>query len=423
MSCRNCRYWSGKFLVMRILWILPYLPWPTTSGGKTRQYHLLRALAARGHRITLLAQSKTPLDEASRAELESFLEKLIVLPRRALKHPLTLAAALFAPYPLLASVNGLAPRASAVFAELLATTSWDIVQIEHSYTFQPYEKALRQHRRDFLLTEHNVESTLGAATYKRLPFWLRPLARFDRWRYHRWEKRVFAQAGQLMAVTPEDAETLARIAGKPVRPVANAVDCAQFAANLPDRTSQRLIFVGNYEYSPNVDAVHWLLEGIMPRLWQRCPGARLGIYGYAMPQAWPLRWTDSRCEWHGFVADLREAQRHAAIFIAPLKSGGGSKLKVLEALAGGLPLVSTAQGVSGLQLEAGRDYLAGETAETLAKAAARLLDDTSQAAVMGESGRRYVQAKHDWQNIAQQLEAFYQQHLAQKAEGLHAHRH
>ena len=70
---------------MKILWTLPYLPWPATSGGKTRQYHLLRALAARGHRITLLVQSKTPLDDATRAALEPWLERLIVLPRRPLR--------------------------------------------------------------------------------------------------------------------------------------------------------------------------------------------------------------------------------------------------------------------------------------------------------------------------------------------------
>ena len=70
---------------MNILWTLPYLPWPTTSGGKTRQYHLLRSLAARGHRITLLVQSKTVLDADTRAALEPFVERLIVMPRRPLR--------------------------------------------------------------------------------------------------------------------------------------------------------------------------------------------------------------------------------------------------------------------------------------------------------------------------------------------------
>lgn len=399
---------------MRILWILPYFPWPTTSGGKTRQYHLLRELAARGHRITLLAQSKTLPDAESRATLEVFLEKLIVLPRRALKSPLTLAAMLFAPWPLLASVNGLSPRLTNTFAQLLAESVWDIVQIEHSYAFQPYEKVLQDRRQPFLLTEHNVESALGAATYNRLPIWLRPIARFDMWRYRCWERRVFTQAGQLIAVTHEDAKQIGRIADKVVPVVVNGVDCASFAKNRPDAASQRLIFVGNYEYAPNIDAVQWLVEEIMPCLWQRHPAARLGIYGYAMPQDWSSRWTDTRIEWQGFVADLGAMQRSAAIFIAPLNFGGGSKLKVLEALAGGLPLVSTAQGVSGLQLKAGEHYLGGETTDALADAACQLLNDPGQAGLIGEAGRRYAQENHDWQSAVQRLERIYQSALDRK---------
>src|SRR5690606_1852172 len=103
---------------MRVLWVVPYLPWPTTSGGKTRQYQLLRSLAARGHRITLLVQSKVPADDECRRMLEPLLERLIVLPRRSLRSPLTLLAALFAPWPLLASVNGLSAGLRARFEAL-----------------------------------------------------------------------------------------------------------------------------------------------------------------------------------------------------------------------------------------------------------------------------------------------------------------
>lgn len=94
---------------MRILWTLPYLPWPTTSGSKTRQYHLLRELAQRGHRITLLVQSKVPLGDAARTALEPLLERLIVLPRRALHSPLNLLASPIIDYPMRAIIHGLAP--------------------------------------------------------------------------------------------------------------------------------------------------------------------------------------------------------------------------------------------------------------------------------------------------------------------------
>ena len=393
---------------MRILWILPYLPWPTTSGGKTRQYHLLRSLAERGHAITLLVQSKTPLDEEARAQLEPLLERLIVLPRRALKHPLSLAAALFAPWPLMTTVNGLSGALKKQFAELMQE-SWDVIQVEHSYTFEPYAACLKQQQRAFVLTEHNLESALGAATYDRFPAWLNLFVRYDQWRARRWEQKVFNQASRVIAVTPADAQAIGAITRSPVDIVVNGVDCRAFSQVQADPSSQRLLFVGNYEYAPNVDAVQWALDEVMPLLWQRCPEARFAIAGYALPASWAQRWPDPRIEWLGFVPDLQALQARSAVFFAPLRHGGGSKLKVLEALAAGLPLVSTAQGVSGLQVSAGHDYLAGESSRELSEALATLLTNPTLAAQLAANGRRYVNQHHDWQAAASQLEAVYRQ--------------
>lgn len=253
---------------MRILWILPYSPWPTSSGGKTRQYQLIRSLAQAGHRITLLVQSKTPISDHEREALLPWLERLIVLPRRPLRSPVTLMAALFAPYPLLVSINGLAPKLQSVFRELLSER-WDAVQIEHSYSFQPYERILKQSGQPFLLTEHNVESELGAATYDRFPSWMRWFVRFDQWRYRRWERRVLAQAEQVVSVTDADAQVLSALCRSRCRVVVNGVDAQHYASVSPDYQSQRLLFIGNYEYPPNVDAVEWALDEVMPLLWQR----------------------------------------------------------------------------------------------------------------------------------------------------------
>ncbi|WP_025127234.1 glycosyltransferase family 4 protein [Pseudomonas sp. PH1b] len=393
---------------MKILWTLPYLPWPATSGGKTRQYHLLRALAARGHRITLLVQSKTPLDEAARAALEPWLDRLIVLPRRPLRSFKTLMSVLFAPYPMLADVNGLAKPLQERFNALLHEP-WDVIQIEHSYSFQPFERPLQQHRQDFILTEHNVESALGAASYDRLPAWSKPFTLYDQWRYRRWERRVFQQAARVVAVTEQDAQTLARLSGKPAAVVVNGVDCGYYAAVQPDLASQRLLFIGNYEYSPNLDAVEWALEEILPRLWALNPEVRFAICGYALPDSFRQRWPDPRIEWQGFVPDLRDLQRRSALFFAPLRQGGGSKLKVLEAMAAGLPVVTTAQGSSGLQVENGRHYLGSEDPGALAQILAEALADPGYLQRIGSAGRDYVMAEHDWTVAAAQLEAVYQQ--------------
>jgi len=126
-----------------------------------------------------------------------------------------------------------------------------------------------------------------------------------------------------------------------------------------------------------------------------------------MPETWRERWKDGRIEWQGFVPNLLALQSSCSVFLAPLRHGGGSKLKVLEALAAGLPLASTEQGVSGLDLVEGLDYLGGQSADDLADAVVRLLQCPEAAAPMGEAGRAYVRRAHDWSVAASQLEQVY----------------
>ncbi|AZD24563.1 MULTISPECIES: glycosyltransferase family 4 protein [Pseudomonas] len=391
---------------MKILWILPYLPWPMTSGGKTRQFHLLRTLSERGHRITLLVQSKTEADAATRAALEPWLERLIVVPRRPLKHPVTVLAGLFAPWPLLTTVNGVSRPLRERFDSLLQEP-WDVIQVEHSYSLQPYLQPLRRAGRDFVLTEHNLESSLGGATYDRFPAWASLFVRYDQWRCRQWERKAFDTARQVVAVTESDARAMRQLTRTPVEVVVNGVDSHSFAEVSADPQSQRVLFVGNYEYAPNLDAVQWMLDEIFPRVWSHCPEARLAVAGYALPSNWAERWADSRIEWVGFVPDLPDLQRRCALFIAPLRQGGGSKLKVLEAMAAGLPLVSTAQGASGLAIRPEEHYLAGDNAQALADAVIRLLSEPSLAAQLAGAARLYARQHHDWAVAGDELEQIY----------------
>ncbi|MHC1480211.1 glycosyltransferase family 4 protein [Frateuria aurantia] len=390
----------------RLLWILPYMPWPSTSGGKLRQAQLLRELSRRGYRISLLIQSKTPPAASDLAVLQSWTEQIWVYPRRPLRSSRTLLAAVAAATPLLASINGYNPALSHKLAELLRQP-WDVVQLEHSYSLQPYLKVLQDYAPGFVLTEHNLESSLSQATYQRLPALLRPLAAWDRWRYRRWERQALSQAREVIALTPADAASFRQLTPSPVRIVPNGADVDAGAAVRPDHHAQTLLFLGNYEYSPNVEAIRYLAEEIMPAIWAVRPQARLAVAGFAMHSEWPSRWPDQRIQWHGYVENIQPLQGASTLFIAPLQDGGGSKLKVLEALAAGLPLVSTAQGASGLQLRDGEDCLLADDADGLAGAAIRLLDDAALAARLGKAGREYVWQHHSWQHVCDLLEQIY----------------
>ncbi|HET6789094.1 MAG TPA: glycosyltransferase, partial [Aquabacterium sp.] len=188
-----------------------------------------------------------------------------------------------------------------------------------------------------------------------------------------------------------------------------------FASVKPDARACTVLFVGNFEYAPNVDAVQWLLGEIMPRLWRLLPQARLIVCGHALPASWRERWGDARVDWRGYVDHLPTVQAQASVFVAPLRFGGGSKLKVLEAMAAGLPLVSTREGLSGLQAQHGVHALVAETAEAQAQALADVLMDPARAAALGEAARQRVREGFDWAASAQQLEAVYERLAASAA--------
>ncbi|MGE8407242.1 MAG: glycosyltransferase family 4 protein [Pseudomonas sp.] len=388
---------------MRVLWTLPYLPWPTTSGSKTRQFNLLRGLAQRGHRITLLTQSRVPLGEAARQALMPLLERLIVLPRRPLHSPLNLIAALYAGYPMRASINGLAPHLRHRF-EALLEEHWDVIQIEHSYSFQPFERALQASGLPFIVSEHQVEWCKGAACHDRLPLWLRPFNSFDGWRYRRWETRVLQQASEVIAVSPRDASQLSEMSGRPTQVVVNGVDCAHYQHIDFAPHSQRLLFVGNFEHCANLEAIEWALDEVLPQVWQSNPAVRLAVVGNALPAHWKLRWDDPRIEWVGYLPDLRELQRHSALFFAPLRRAGGCKIKLLEAMAAGLPVVTTREGVSGLQVRSGEHYLGGADGDDLALTITQLLNQPQRMRQLSDAGRAFVRERHDWSVAAAQLE-------------------
>ena len=391
---------------MRILWTLPYLPWPTTSGSKTRQYHLIRALAERGHRITLLVQSKVPLSDTAREALEPWLERLIVLPRRALHSPLNLLASMIIDYPMRVTINGLAPRLRQQFEQLL-DEPWDVIQIEHSYSFQPYEKALQARVVPYLLSEHTLESSGDAACHNRLPLWLRPINAFDRWRHRRWEQRVLRQPSEVVTVSALDAERIHRASGREVQVVVDGVDCAYYEEVHPALHSQRLLFVGNFEYGANLEAIEWALDEILPQVWMSNPAVRLAIAGHALPSGWKLRWNDPRIEWIGYRPDLRELQRRSAVFFAPLKYSGGSKVKILEAMAAGLPVITTGKGVSGLQVNNAEHYLGSDDGDQLALQITQLLNQPWRMSQLSQAGREFVRQHHDWSVAAQELEGVY----------------
>jgi glycosyltransferase involved in cell wall biosynthesis len=189
--------------------------------------------------------------------------------------------------------------------------------------------------------------------------------------------------------------------------IPNGVDLSLFTpTDSPPAPEPALLFVGNYEYGPNVEAALWLAREIFPRVRAEVGGARLWLVGNG-PPAEVQALAGSAIAVTGRVPDVRPYYAQAAVFIAPLRTGAGIKNKVLEAAAMAKPLIVTPVAADGIGLVAGQQALYGQTAAELAAAAIRLLNNPDEGRALGAAARRLVESRFTWEGVADQYAALY----------------
>jgi polysaccharide biosynthesis protein PslH len=225
----------------------------------------------------------------------------------------------------------------------------------------------------------------------------------------RYERRALRDCDGVFVVSHEDRAALARL-DPWVRSfvVPNGVDCAYFKPFAATTTASTLVFTATMDYRPNVDAARWFVRDVLPQIKARHPEVQLRLVGRA-PTAEVLALADdSLVTVTGEVADVRPEVARAAVYVVPMRIGGGVRLKLLEALAMQAPVVSTCLGAEGVEgLRDGEHCLLADGADAFARAVIRLLDDPALAQRLGKAGRRLVTQGYDWSAIVPRAEAAY----------------
>jgi glycosyltransferase involved in cell wall biosynthesis len=256
---------------------------------------------------------------------------------------------------------------------------------------------------------HNVEHMI----WKRLcanaaSFWQRlPLA--IEWRkMRRYEARASARTRLTIAVSETDRAALAALAPEAeIRAMATGVDISYFVPRDPAlQQPDRMVFVGSMDWQPNEDAVLYFIDAILPLIRQGAPKATLSVVGRNPSER--LRRAAGRAgvEVTGTVDDVRDFVAAAEVYIVPLRIGGGTRLKIFEALAMGKAVVSTTVGAEGLPLEDGRHFLQADAPQSFADSVLSLLRDPSRRESIGAAGRRLVEERYSWPQVAAEFEAF-----------------
>jgi glycosyltransferase involved in cell wall biosynthesis len=228
-----------------------------------------------------------------------------------------------------------------------------------------------------------------------------------------WEARHAARFDRCLVVSEVEAQRLHAVAaGAAVSVVPNGVDTAALRPLPEAAVGKRLIFVGHLRYPPNVDAVRFLSRHILPALRAHIPEARLTVVGEGAPRV--LREFSGRDDMDlvGRASSPLPYYQDAQVAVVPLRAGGGTRLKILEAMALGRPVVSTTLGCEGLAVENCKHLLVANDAEGFAAAVARLLTDRGLAARLIREARTLVERDYDWTGIAERLLCVYDELLA-----------
>jgi glycosyltransferase involved in cell wall biosynthesis len=261
---------------------------------------------------------------------------------------------------------------------------------------------------------HNVESDVLARTSMLAEtFGRRMYARFQRPSTFKEERRCTLKAALLLATSEHDKTTFQRLMNVPnIAVIPNGVDLREFRPIGGIGEPGEILFTGLMSYYPNQQAIRWFLEEVFPKVQLAIPAARLIVAGAAPPQ-WLLGRRSPAVVVSGAVPDMRPYFHRARVVIAPLKIGGGTRVKILEAQAMERPVVSTSLGAEGLNTRSSAIVLADD-ADCFAAQVIRLLCDDTLALQLAVKGRQIVEREYDWDHIGERLEAILSERIGLK---------
>jgi glycosyltransferase involved in cell wall biosynthesis len=393
---------------LQVLWICPIAPIPVTGTG-TREYNIIKYFPP-GFEFTLLSILK-PEQRGDLRKIEQYVGNIFTLPWEAYQPPKGLigiwqnrvnawSQTLLRRDPNYLHVFPIKQLRQTLLT-VLKQNKFDLVHIVGLYGAGLIDavKPLPT-----VFTAIDVESSKQAmiarrerALSRRFQWWLelRKLTAFER--------SMFGRFDAVLAMSIEDQALIKQLSpGCKTRVVPNGVDVAYYRPNSDSmRSSNKVLFFGNLGYTPNIDAIVYFCNEIWPLIHAQLPSACLEIIGpFATDVIKQLESVSSNVVYAGFVEDLRPFLWSAAVCVVPLRMGGGTRLKILEAMAARCPVVSTTLGAIGLGLGPERDLLIGDTPEEFARQVLSILRSPEQGQSLSFSAWQCVADRYDWTKIA-----------------------
>ncbi|MFH1970783.1 MAG: glycosyltransferase family 4 protein [Patescibacteria group bacterium] len=396
---------------MKILMLTPYLPFPLMSGGQTRSYNLIKNLSKK-HDITLFSLIKNDQEKKYIPELKKYCKKVFVFNRS--KTPWTLRNILltgFGPYPFLV-IRNLAPDEKLAVKKELEEEKYDIIHAETFYVMP--------HIPDTNVPILLVEQTIEYLVYKhyvrnQAPFLAKIPFSIDIMKLKFWETHFWKQANRVVAMSESDKKEMLSLAPKlNIDIVPNGIDIDYFSAKPREEiTPAKVLYVGNFKWIQNVEAANILVNEVWPKIKKETKNVKLWIVGMNITDKLKEYASDD-IEISEALPDIREAYSKASVLVAPIKGPGGTRLKILEAMASSLPVVTTSVGAEGLGVINEKEALISDQLDEVSKNAIKVLKDKNLSKRLGLYGKKFVESKYTWDKSAQVLDNIYSKVINEK---------
>jgi len=397
---------------MRILLLPPQRPYPPHQGTTLRNFNLVKELAKR-HTVSVLTfiePDQNPNDPGPLPQLCHWLESLPV-PRRTTA--LRLRQMLTTRRPDM-SWRLWSPAFAGRLAKRLAAERFDVVSIE-GIEMAPYLPTIEaaEPAPMIIYDAHNAEWILQKRAFttdiEQPKRWPAALYSWVQWqRLERYEADLMDRTAHTIAMSEPDKQALRQINRRaPITIVPNGVDLEMYTGFNGPAISHDLVFTGKMDFRPNIDAVLWFGQQVLPLIQARRPGTSFAIVGQRPhPRLEPLR-DRPGITITGYVDDVRPYIAGATVYVAPLRVGGGTRLKLMEAMAMAKAIVSTRLGAEGFPVSHNQELLLADEPEPFAQAVLSLLDNPGRRRALGQAGLAFARANYGWDALVPRLEQIY----------------
>lgn len=387
---------------MKILIVSSYLPYPLHSGGQIRLYNLIKELA-NNHEITLVCEKRPHQTLEDIQEMEKICKKVVTVDRRkqwSLKNIAKTASTLNS----FLVTGHTHPEMRQKIMDELVRENFDLIHVETFYVMQNLPITALP----VVLVDHNIEYQVYRRFVDKAPRLLRPLLLLDIAKIKRDEEFAWKSATKVVAVSKEDKKVMEQ---KGIKPdvVANGVNIADFAFKPKIKAKQqKILFIGDFKWLQNKDSLKFIIEEIWDKISLEL-NAKLWVVGKHIPEDIknltddPDVSFDEASSGKATPAIFQEAD----ILLAPIRVGGGTSYKILEAMSCGTPVVTMPMSANAINAKDSEEIMVGQDAKELAEKTIKLLKIEKLFAKIAKNGRKLIEEKYSWKKIASDLESVY----------------